>query len=61
MVFYSVTAFKLPCKFNTWGDAVQAVVSARTDGLTPDQVDEDTWKIFETMAFLLIPKVNGYV
>lgn len=37
---------------------MQAVMSARKDDLEPDEVDAHTWKIFETMAFLLIPKVN---
>jgi hypothetical protein len=54
----SWTGFELPPQFKTWGDAVEAVVSARNDGLEPDEVDAHTWKIFETMAFLLIPKVN---
>ena len=48
----------MPPKFDTWGDAMQAVASSRNDGLKPDEVDAHTWKIFETMAFLLIPKVN---
>jgi hypothetical protein len=31
------------------------------NGEKPEDVDKDTWKIFETMAFGLIPKVNRYV
>lgn len=54
-----ITAFELPSNFKTWGEAIQEVVSARNEGVVPDQVAPATWKIFETIAFLLIPKVNG--
>ena len=54
----SWAGFELPPQSSTWGDAMQAVMSAQKDDLEPDEVDAHTWKIFETMAFLLIPKVN---
>ena len=50
--------FDLPQQFKTWGEARQAVVSARADGLVPSDVHKDTWKVFDTMAFLIIPRVN---
>ena len=50
--------FELPVQFQTWGEAIQAMVSARNDGLQPDEVPEHIWNVFETVAFLLIPKVN---
>ena len=56
-----VTDFELPEIFANWGDAIGAVVKARNEGLTPDEVQPETWQIFETVAFLLIPKVNRYV
>ena len=58
---YLVTDFDLPELFGNWGDAIHAVVKARNEGLTPDEVQPETWKIFETLAFRLIPKVNRYV
>jgi hypothetical protein len=50
--------FELPPQFKTWGEAMKAMVDARIEGLSPDEVHEDVWKVFETVAFLLIPKVN---
>ena len=39
---YFVTDFKLPEIFANWGDAIHAVVKARNEGLTPDEVQPET-------------------
>ena len=47
--------------YKSWTEARKAVVGAHTDGLMPSIVHEDTWKVFETVAFLLVPQINRYV
>jgi hypothetical protein len=53
------TEFSLPDKFKTWGEATKAVMDARAANKTPEEVDTEIWKIFETVAFELIPAING--
>jgi hypothetical protein len=36
-----------------------AVMEARTANKTPMEVDTAIWKVFETVAFELIPAING--
>ena len=55
----SNTEFLLPDKFKTWGEATKAVMDARAANKTPEEVDMEIWKIFETVAFELIPAING--
>lgn len=54
----SFLVFELPSTFENWGDAIDAVVTARVDGVEPKDVSADIWKIFETMAFVIVPKIN---
>lgn len=51
----------LPDKFKNWGDAVKAVMDARMTNVSPYVVDPAIWRVFETMAFELVPRINGYV
>ena len=51
----------LPDKFKNWGDAVKAVMDARMTNVSPYVVDPVIWRVFETMAFELVPRINGYV
>jgi hypothetical protein len=51
--------FRLPEKFNDWGAAVKAVMDARAANVSPYDVDKDVWRIFEIMAFELVPRMNG--
>jgi hypothetical protein len=53
---YLVTDFDLPELFGNWGDAIHAVVKARNEGLTPDEVRPETWKILENISFPFDPK-----
>jgi hypothetical protein len=49
----------LPDKFKNWGDAVKAVMDARMTNVSPYVVDPVIWGVFETMAFELVPRING--
>jgi hypothetical protein len=53
------TGFSLPDKFKPWGEATKAVMEARAANKTPEKVDPEIWKIFEMMAFNLIPAISG--
>jgi hypothetical protein len=55
----SYTEFSLPDKFKTWDEATEAVMEARAANKTPEEVDPEIWKVFETVAFELIPAING--
>lgn len=35
-------------------------MDARTENLSPYDVDRDVWRVFEIMAFELVPRMNGY-
>jgi hypothetical protein len=41
------------------GAAVKAVMDARAANMSPCDVDKDIWRIFEIMAFELVPRMNG--
>lgn len=49
----------MPDKFKTWDEATEAVMEARAANKTPEEVDPEIWKVFETVAFELIPAING--
>jgi hypothetical protein len=51
--------FVLPDKFDNWGQAVKAVMDARMTNVSPYVVDPAIWKVFETLAFELVPRING--
>ena len=57
---FIATEFLLPERFKNWGEAVEAVIKARDNTVSPYDVDNDTRKVFELMAFELVPKMNGY-
>jgi hypothetical protein len=49
---------EVPDGYETWSDAIGAYVGAREGNETPDTVNGSIWKVFETMAFTLIPEIN---
>ena len=56
---FIVKEFSLTDKFDNWGVAVKAVMDARSANISPYNVDRDIWRIFEIMAFELVPRING--
>jgi hypothetical protein len=49
---------KVPEGYPSWYDAIQDYVVARGNNDTPDTVEEKVWKTFETLAFVLAPKIS---
>jgi hypothetical protein len=47
-----------PYGFENWEEAIDAVMEARERDVMPDQLNEGVWEVFETMAFVLMPKIN---
>ena len=47
-----------PHVFDNWNKTVQAVMDAREQDVMSDNVDEGVWEVFETMAFVLMSKIN---
>ena len=56
---FFATEFLLPKRFKSWGGAIEAVIEARGNNVSPYDVDIDIWNIFEIMAFELVPRMNG--
>ena len=47
-----------PHGFDNWNKTVQVVMDAREQDVMSDNVDEGVWEVFETMAFVLMSKIN---
>jgi hypothetical protein len=48
----------VPMGYVTWDNAIECMVSAREEGMDPDDVTPELWTVFETWALLLIPCVS---
>lgn len=55
---YLVGLHEKPNGYPSWKAAIKAVMEARARNVRPEDVQERVWKTFETMAFVLMPKIN---
>lgn len=46
---FIATEFLLPERFKNWGDAVEAVIKARGNTVSPYDVDNDIWKKYSSL------------